>query len=99
MPYEIFVIVVIAILAGTFSSVVKMIIGYLQSKRGANGEQGSLTESQLRRMIESSIDDSIKPLEKRFDTIEDRLNHVLEAPPEQRRLEAYEKETVDRDVS
>lgn len=98
MPDEVFVIVVVAILAGTFTSVVKLIIGYLQSRRGEPAGKGSLTESQLRRMIEESVDASMKTLDRRFDTVESRLNRLVEAPPERRRLPSAEDDPLEREM-
>lgn len=98
MPEEVFIIVVVAILAGTFTSVVKIVIGYLQSRRGDAAEKGSLTESQLRRMIEESVDASMQQLERRFDTIETRLNRLIEAPAERRRLSSPNDDPVEREL-
>lgn len=98
MPEEVLVIVIIAIVAGTFTSVVKQIIGYLQSRGGKAEGQSSLTESQLRHLIERSVDASIQPLERRFDAIEDRLTRVLESAPERRQLMNPEEERAEREL-
>lgn len=90
MPQEIFWIVIVAILAGTFSGVVKTVIGYLQSNPGKSDPKGSLTESQLRSLIESSVEQSIAPLAGRLDSIDRHLDRALEAPPDRPRLSARE---------
>lgn len=92
MPDEIFWIVIISILAGTFASVVKSIINYLNSRPGGSGEKGSLTESQLRTLIEASVDRSISPLAGRLESIERRMERALDPPSEQARLASHDED-------
>ena len=86
MPEEVFIIVVIAILAGTFSGVVKMIIEYLKSRQSvpnAHAKSGALTSSELERLIVSAVERANQSLADRLEAIEDRLDSasMLEAPP------------------
>jgi hypothetical protein len=97
MPEEVFIIVIVAIMAGTFTSVVKMIVGFLQSRQNVS-EKGSLTESQLRRMIEEAVGSSVTPLEDRFDRLESRLNRLIESPVEQRKLAPPKDDPVAREM-
>lgn len=92
MPGEIFALVVIGILASTLISGMKLVINYLQSRK--QPASGSLTESELRRMIEESVHASIAPLERRFDRIEGRMNRLLTAPEEHPQLAGREEDDI-----
>ena len=74
MPEEIVVIVVVAILAGTVSTIVKSVTGYLKSKNAAGTASGSsLTASELKTLLRSAVDEALEPLAARVERIERRL--------------------------
>ncbi|MFW5955612.1 MAG: hypothetical protein ACOCSK_02615 [Rhodothermales bacterium] len=79
MPEEVFIIVVVAIVFGSLTSIAKSIIHYLQSRHSGApaGSGSSLTESQLRRMIEESVERANRPLQQRFDDLEEQMSERL----------------------
>lgn len=95
MPGEIFVIVIVAILAGTFSSVAKMVIGYLRERNGAAAAgNNSLTTSELKQIVASSVAEATAPLEDRFEKLERRLEYRL--PPAGTHLADEPERDTDR---
>ena len=75
MPEEIFVIIVVAICAGTFMSIVGMMINYLKT-RPQQGSGNSMTTSELEGMIQKWIEESTQPLVDRLDEMEARLERA-----------------------
>lgn len=74
MPEEIFVIIIVAIGAGTLSGIVSQIIGYLKSRTPEKPLQdNSLTTSELEGMMRKWIVDATQPLASRMDNIEQKL--------------------------
>ena len=74
MPEEIFVIIIVAIAAGTFSGVVSQIIGYLKSRSPQQTvSDSSMTTSELENMIQKWITEANKPIVERLDSIERTL--------------------------
>ncbi len=82
MPEEIFIIIIVAILAGTFSGVVKQVLSYLQSRHGApvrsSSSETSMTTSELESMIQKWIGESTRPLVDRLDRIESHIGNTPE---------------------
>jgi hypothetical protein len=73
MPEPIFFIIIVAILAGTFSGVVKMVLEYLKSRQDAIGARRgteSLTASELERLIESAVRNATTDLSDRVGALE-----------------------------
>ena len=77
MPEEIFVIIIVAIAAGTFSGVVSQVIGYLKSRQpqqSLSSSDASMTTSELEGMIQKWIREANRPIADRLDLIEQRLD-------------------------
>ncbi|MFK7844983.1 MAG: hypothetical protein AB8G77_06775 [Rhodothermales bacterium] len=75
MPQEIFVIIIVAIAAGTFSGVVSQIIGYMKSRtQDSPASDASMTTSELESMIQKWIGEATLPLTSRLDRIEEHLD-------------------------
>lgn len=76
MPEEVAIIAVMAILSGTFVSVVRMVLGYrervrgVESKSPAKTTSGSITTSELERMMRSAVQDATAPLAERIARLE-----------------------------
>lgn len=79
MPEEVFIIVVVAILAGTFSGVIKTIVGYLRERDRKTGGDNSLTTSELKQIVADTVAEATAPLEDRFAMLERRMERQL--PP------------------
>jgi hypothetical protein len=63
MPEEIFIIIALAIVAGTVSNIVKYVVGYHRTKAEARVPEGSsLTQTELQQMIEAAVREATKPL-------------------------------------
>ncbi len=75
MPEEIFVIIVVAICAGTFMSVVGMMINYLKT-RSPQATGNSMTTSELEGMIQKWISEATQPLMERLNDLEDRFESI-----------------------
>lgn len=93
MPEEVVAIVIIAIIAGTLSGLVKQILEYKKSKhaaRSTGSEGASLTTSELRRLMQAAVEEGNLSLEARFDELEARLDR-LEKRGEPRLLPAADE--------
>lgn len=86
MPFEIFVIVIVAIVAGTVSGIVKQALNYKRETRGirSSKEGSSLTTSELRRMLEEVVAEATMPLAEQVKALQHRLEdeHRLPSKPE-----------------
>ncbi|MEM8486961.1 MAG: hypothetical protein AAF564_15515 [Bacteroidota bacterium] len=89
MPEEIFVIIVVAIGAGTFMSIVGMMINYLKT-RSEQGTGNSMTTSELEGMIQKWIEESTQPLVDRLDEMEAQLNSADKSGGLLDGMDAYE---------
>ena len=85
MPEEIFIIIIIAIGAGTLSGIFAQLFGYLKSRAPKSTSDASMTTSELEGMIQNWIREATRPLVSRLDKIEERLE-PLEAFEVQGRL-------------
>ncbi|NNE71704.1 MAG: hypothetical protein HKN29_15270 [Rhodothermales bacterium] len=79
MPEEVFVIVVVAIVMGTITSMTKMILAYRERTRGFAPQQesagsSSVTTSELERMMHRAARKATDPLLDRIEELEDRLD-------------------------
>ena len=84
MPEEIFIIVVVAILAGTFSGVVKMVLESMKARQGAlpsGNTADSMTASELERLLERAVRQGTIDLSDRLDAIEERLEIPAQTTP------------------
>jgi len=81
MPDEIVAIVIISILAGTFMSIIRMVLGY-KERRLTSGKMGesSLTTSELERMMRRAVEEATEPLVRKIDDLEFELATRKEAP-------------------
>ncbi len=70
MPEEIFIIIIVGILAGTFSGVVAQVVGYLKTKAPKTSADASMTTSELEGMIQKWIGEATRPLVERLDELE-----------------------------
>ncbi|HMB90256.1 MAG TPA: hypothetical protein VKP65_05370 [Rhodothermales bacterium] len=74
MPEEPFIVLALAIVAGTFFAVVKAVLGYLSSKHqvpsGKLGAGSSLTTSELESMIRRAVDEANAPMRRRLEVLE-----------------------------
>lgn len=93
MPEEIFVIIVVAICAGTFMSIVGMMINYLKT-RPQQGTGNSMTTSELEGMIQKWIEESTQPLVDRLDEMEARLDSADKPGALLDGMDAYEDSEV-----
>ena len=86
MPEEIFVIVVVAIIAGTILPIAKLFFGYASSRQQQRTPAGSsLTTSELAQLVREAVEEGTARLEARFDALERRMDE----------MEAHGKETHD----
>ncbi|MEZ4700160.1 MAG: hypothetical protein R2834_07500 [Rhodothermales bacterium] len=89
MPEEIFIIVIVSILAGTFSGIVKMVLAFMRERQtaGAGHATGdTLTQSELSRMIEEAVRKATSDLSHRVEALEtgdapDQEQGRIELPP------------------
>lgn len=82
MPDEVFVIVIVAIVAGTFSGLVKQILNYLRERRPTAGSsESSLTTSELQRLMKAAVEEATEPLEARLEAMEAKLDPARALPP------------------
>ena len=74
MPEGPFILFALAIVAGTFFAVVKVVLGYLSSKHqlpsGKSGSGSSLTTSELETMIRRAVDEANAPMRRRLEVLE-----------------------------
>ncbi|MDZ4698737.1 MAG: hypothetical protein SH809_03430 [Rhodothermales bacterium] len=81
MPEEIFIIIVVSILAGTFSGIVKMVLEFMKMRQGtlpSGSAADSMTASELERLLEKAVRQGTTKLSERLEAIEERL----EIPPQ-----------------
>ena len=71
MPEELAVVIGVAILAGTFLALVKIILGYLSSRRTPAAD-AALSQHELERLIEAAVERAVAPLHERLDGLYDR---------------------------
>jgi len=76
MPHEIMIIVIVAIVAGSLTSMTKIIFGHIQSRspKKIESEGSSMTTSELEHLIQASVQKGNASLEARFDELEDRID-------------------------
>lgn len=83
MPEEVLIITVVAILSGSFITIVKAVLGYRErtrfgtqstkSLRSRESEGASLTTSELEGMMRRAVADATAPLADRMDALESRM--------------------------
>ncbi len=80
MPDEVFVIILVAILAGTMmvAGIARSIFKYLSSRHQPIQAGSSLTAGELERLLREAVEEATAPLAAQIDALERRL---LEAPP------------------
>ncbi len=84
MPEEIFIIIVVSILAGTFSGIVKMVLEFMKARQGAlpsGNKADSMTASELERLLENAVRQGTTDLSERLDAIEERLGIPAQGTP------------------
>ncbi len=74
MPEEVFVIVLIGIIAGTLSRITTQFFNYLKSKGSKATSDASMTTSELEGMIQKWIVEATRPLVDRLENIEEKLD-------------------------
>lgn len=74
MPEEIFIIIVVAIVAGTLSGIISQFFSYLKSRGPKTAEGHSMTTSELEGMIQKWIREATKPLVDRIERMEEHLD-------------------------
>lgn len=89
MPEEIVAIIIISIVAGTFISVVKMILNYRSERFAAHTGEDALTRSELEAMIRRAVAEATKPMAERIEELSGALG--ADAP----RLTASEHDLLD----
>jgi len=95
MPKEVVIIVVVAIIAGTISSIMKHIFSYAKARvREQPREGSSLTTSELQRMLQAAVAEGNARLEERFDLLEARLAR-LEKAESPAALEVHAGQRID----
>lgn len=82
MPEELVVIALLSIMCGTgvIIAISKMIVGYLRDKNVGAPDGASLTESQLRRLVQEAVEDAVAPLLAQLEAQEERDRPLLEEP-------------------
>lgn len=88
MPEEIMIIIVLGIIAGTVTSLAKIIVGYLQSRSGAPARGEGVTTRELEAVMRRAVEDATQPLLARIDDLEDRLVEQERLPEPARRVSA-----------
>lgn len=78
MPDEVFVIVLVAIVAGTLSGIVKQILSYKRDKvqqghASGAADQSGVTTSELKALMQEAVEDATMPL---VAEIEDLRTHL-----------------------
>ncbi len=85
MPDEVFVIILVAILAGTMmvAGIARSIFKYLSSRHQPIQAGSSLTAGELERLLREAVEEATAPLAAQIDALERRLDErrLLEAPP------------------
>lgn len=78
MPFEIFIIAIVAISvgAGAVITIVKSVLGYLdrREERQLGGKTGGVTTSELRRLMQEAAEAATAPLHDRLDALEQRID-------------------------
>lgn len=85
MPFEIMVIIIVAIVAGTLGGIAKQFLTYMQSRQSPGRAESTLTTSGLQRIVEESVERANLPLLEKIERLEKRLN-----APEARRPSSHE---------
>ncbi len=91
MPEEIMIIVIFAIIAGSITSTIRMILSHREKtmgvrKKDSNSDSSSVTTSELERMLHRVVRQAMGPLDDRLDEIEDRLHETAALPHKQERI-------------
>ena len=84
MPEEIAIIIVISILAGTFSGILRMILNYKKARMGITGgtrSDASMTTSELERLLFKVVEEATEPLMQRIDDLELLLEKQTQEAP------------------
>ena len=78
MPEEIMIIAVVAILAGTFTTVVRSVLAYLKTKSGNKEitKGASMTTSELERLMKEAVWEGNEQFISRFESLEDRMDQL-----------------------
>jgi hypothetical protein len=76
MPEEIVAIIIISILAGTISGIIKQVLEYKKTRNLARSDSSgsSLTTSELVELLRESVEQATEPLYERMTRIEERLD-------------------------
>ena len=80
MPEEVAVVVVIAIIFGTISSIVKYTAKMKYSNRTSGAESG-VTTSELRALLREAVDEATLPLRAEIEELRDELRASRGLPP------------------
>jgi hypothetical protein len=78
MPEEIFIIITLAIIAGSVSGVLKQIFDYLKNRAASQSSGASLTSSELERLLQRTVEKAVAPLVDRMEAIESRLDQATD---------------------
>ena len=97
MDDEIFIVVVVAIIAGTvmITTLIRSILAYASRKDRPSGES-SLSMSELEAMLHRAVESGTEPLAARLDALEDRLLDAPHEPTVQEAFDAEERASVPR---
>ena len=85
MPEEIFIIIVVAILAGTFTTTVKLILNHLKDQRrdaSAGTASGGVTTSELEALMRRAVAEANAPLLARIEDLEEQRQALPTSRPE-----------------
>ena len=87
MPEEIFIIVVVAIVAGTVTSLARIFVKARRDESGGSAQGSSLTSSELRQLLLEAVEEGTQPLAARVERLEEQLAErpALPSPPEAHR--------------
>ena len=90
MPFELMVVLIVALSAGCVVTVAKMILDFMREKNQLRGAAtgASLTASELQRLMREAVEDANAPLRERLDAVERQQRRLTAgaAEPESERF-------------
>lgn len=77
-PFELMVVIIVAVASGCSIVVTKLILDYLRDKNQLRGPAAgsALTASELQRLLRAAVEDANAPLRERLDALESQQRHL-----------------------
>lgn len=98
MPEEVAVVLVVAIIAGSVSSVIKQAIKARSSRKASATDAGGITMSELRAMMRDAVEEATLPLRAEIEDLKDEVRAARGLPPAQEKLLGAFEDEVDDEV-